>query len=263
MAQFPMGGFFNRPQQHNPHFGQFPQRPGHGMMGNMQRPGPGPGPMQQMPMGMPRFGPTNPGHPPQQHAPRGTFPPQMGTNMPQMGAPAQQMPPMHLLNPTNDPNVRFEPIPGGMMPPGANAEPMPQPTSPLVGAADIIIKLGNLTQGESNSIVFYENMASSARISEKDKELVAELLANKRRQIENVTGLYRNLTNSEWAAAKDMKVEGTRDFRADITYALLQESRLLREASQIYADLGDPMHQRTMNTVLYNKVADIAHLMAL
>ena len=260
MAQFPMGGFFNRPRQNYLHSGQFqqyPQMPGHqgqgqgqGMMGNMQR---------SMPI--PRFGPANPNHFPQQNVPRGTFPPanMPGSQMP----PQQQMPPLHLLNPTNDPNVRFEPIPGGMAPTGTNPGQMPQSAPTLVDAADIIIKLSNLTQGESNSIIFYENMAKASGITKKERELVTELLDNKQRQMENVTGLYRNLTNSEWVAAKDMRVEETRNFRADIAYALLQESRLLREASQIYTNLDDAAHQRVMNSVLYNKVADIAHLMAL
>jgi hypothetical protein len=266
MAQFPMGGFFNRPRQNFPHSGQFqqyPQMPGHrGMMGNMQRP-------MSLP---PDFRPGNPdpgnqNYFPQQNVPRGTFPlanmphPQM-TPMRQM-PPQQQMPPMHLLNPTNDPNVRFEPVPGRMIPPGANPEQMPPAGPTLVDAADIIIKLGSLAQGESNSIVFYENMAKTSGIAKRESELVTELLGNKGQQMEIVKELYRNLTNSEWAASKDMKVEETRNFRADISYALLQESRLLREASQIYANLNDGAHQKAMNSVLYNKVADIAHLLAL
>jgi len=264
MAQFPMGGYFNRPRQNFPHHGQFPQSPqmpGHGMMGNMHRP-------MQMPMQAPGFphANQNPYHP-QQNVPRGTSPQNFGrqqhpnTNMP------QQMPPMNMLNPTNDPNVRFEPIPNGMVPPGGappqNSLQAPQVSPALSSAAELIIMLSSLTQGESNSITFYENMARSSAVSGKDRELVEELLSNKRRQMESVSGLYRSLTNSEWASAKDIKVEETRNYRADIAYALLQESRLLREASQIYANLDDAAHQRTMNTMLHNKVADIAHLMSL
>jgi hypothetical protein len=262
MAQFPMGGFFNRPMQSSNHHGRQFQRFPQGQM-----------PMQG-------YGPTiqNP-HYPQQNVPRGTFPPNFGpsrtmqpyppANMPQMAPPMQQMPqmpPIHLLNPTNDPNVRFEPAPSGMVPPGANPEQAlqaPQPPSSLENSADIIIKLSNLTQGESNSITFYDNMAKVSGATAKERELVAELLGNKRQQMESVAGLYRNLTNSEWSAAKDIRVEEARNFRTDIAYALLQESRLLREASQIYASLNDAMHQRVMNSVVYNKIADIAHLMSI
>ena len=250
MAQFPMGGFFNRPQQNIP-YGRHPQQFGQ----------------------MPRFGPSSQGpYFPQQNVPRGTFqpnfsgpPPQRGMppQMPQM-PPQQNMPPMHMLNPTNDPNVRFEPVPGGMMPPNnMPQQPVPSLAPSLVDAGALIIKLSDLTQGESNSITFYENLSRARGIGEKDKELVAELLNNKRQQIQGIAGLYRDLTNSEWSAKKDMKVEETRSFRGDIAYALIQESRLLREASQIYADLNDKAHQKTMNMVIYSKIADIAHLMAL
>jgi len=258
MAQFPMGGFLNRLPQNNHHGGQFRQFP-------------------QGPMPMQSYGPTiqNPYYP-QQNVPRGTFPPNFGpsparqpyppANMPQISPPTQQlpqMPPMHLLNPTNDPHVRFEPIPSEMVPPGTNLEQAPQPPSSLENAADIIIKLSNLTQGESNSIIFYESMTRASGVTKKDRELVAELLSNKRKQMDSVAGLYRNLTNSEWSAAKDIRVEEARNFRADIAYALLQESRLLREASQIYAGLDNVMYQRVMNSVVHNKIADIAHLMSI
>ena len=274
MAQFPMGGFFNRQRQSSHHNGQFQQFP-----------------QRSMPMQMPGLGSANQAHRfPQQNVPRGTFPPNFNAsrgmpsyppanmqhppmpgqgNMPHQIPPGQNMPPMHLLNPTNDPNVRFEPMPGQGQMPSPSGIPTPPPlqapqVSPsLSNAAELIIMVSNLTQGESNSITFYENMARSSAIAEKDKRLVEELLSSKRQQIENVSSLYRNLTNSEWAAAKDIKVEGARNFRADIAYALLQESRLLREASQIYANLNDMVHQRVMSSILHNKVADIAHLMSL
>ena len=269
MAQYPMGGFFGRPRQNyqsNGQFQQFPQMPGHSM-NNMQRQ-------------MPSFRPVNQNYYPQQNrnVPRGTFPSNFGANHarmphlpanipPQIPQHNQGMPPMHLLNPTNDPNVRFEPIPNGTTPPGGMPaqSPMqaPQVPSAISNAAEIIIMVSNLTQGESNSITFYENMAKSPAITKRDKELVEELLNNKRKQMENLSGLYRGLTNSEWAAAKDMKIEETRNYRADIAYALLQESRLLREASQIYANLSDVAHQRVISSVLHSKVADIAHLMSL
>jgi len=169
---------------------------------------------------------------------------------------------MHLLNPNNDPNVRFEPAPGAGAP-AQNTLQAPQVSPSLNNAADIIIRLSTLTQGESNSIVFYESLARASGIADRERALVTELLENKRKQTESLTGLYRNLTNSEWTAAKDMRIEETRNFRADVSYALLQESRLLREASQIYASLDDMMHQRAMNTVLHNKIADIVHLMSL
>jgi len=187
-----------------------------------------------------------------QNVPRGTFPPvQQMPPMQQM----PQMPPMHMLNPNNDPNVRFEPAPGVIQ------APTVAPT--LVDAGAIIIKLSDLTQGESNSLTFYENMSKSQGITKKDRELVMELQSNKRSQMQIAAGLYKDLTNSEWATKKDIRIEETRSFRADLAFALLQESRLLREASQIYADINDATHQKTMSAIIYNKIADIAHLMSI
>ena len=264
MAQFPMGGFFNR-QRHNNHnhrqFGQFGQMPRHAMPpGNMRGPMPMPGFGQG-------FGPHN------QNVPRGTFPPNFNSppqhNMPQ--APMQQMPPMHLLNPTNDPNVRFEPIPSGLAPPGAAPNPspgqqgqsQPQLSAPAANnAGELATGLSDLIQGESNSIIFYEKLAKSSGISENNKQLVEELIGNKKRLVQNISKLYSGLFSGEWRA-REVKIEETRNFRADIAYSLLQESKLLREASQIYAKLEDPSHQGLMNAVLYSKVADIAHLMAI
>ncbi|MCL2573902.1 MAG: hypothetical protein FWE34_05040 [Defluviitaleaceae bacterium] len=246
MAQFPMGRFFGRPQHGNPHGGmQFPHMPNQGMQ-NMHRPSP-----MHMPM-PPQQNYFPPQHMPQ-NVPRGTFPPSFNNTPQQM--PQQNMPPMHLLNPNNDPNVRFEPVPGGTMPNAIPANGMPNPR-------DIIVKLSNLAQGESNSIIFYESMASAAGISEKEKGLVDELLSNKRKQLQSVTGLFKDLTKSEWGPS-EMKVAKAKNYRTDIAFALLQESRLLREISQIYVELEDTAHMRLISSVLHNKMADMAHLMAL
>ena len=297
MAQFPMGSFFNRNRQNIHHGGQFQQMPGYGM-GNM----PPNMPMQGInPMLAPRFGGQN--FHPQQGFPRGQFPQNFGSNfggsppmpspMPrgQMGQmrqmpvplqqpttpPRQQMPPMHLLNPTNDPSVRFEPIPEGMMPPSAQQPAAPSPSSihqmpPNIpntpatptesNAGGIVNKLSDYVQGESNSLIYYENLSKSPRISEEHRELVLELTNNKKQHVQHIAQLYKTLTKNDWVA-QDMKIADTRNFKADVAYALLQESRLLREASHIYQNLDSEAHQRIMNSMLHNKIADIAHLMAL
>ncbi|MCL2376656.1 MAG: hypothetical protein FWC76_04585 [Defluviitaleaceae bacterium] len=306
MAQFPMGGFFNRHRQNIHHGGQFQRMPGYSM-GSMQPNMPMQG---QNPMFGPRF--SNPNFHPQQNAPRAAFPPHFNPNfarssqhsphqgsmgqmrppyppanvpnamprghmgqmpMPQQaGPPAQQMPPMHLLNPTNDPSVRFEPMPAGMVPPGGTEAPkqappqMPQQaapnTSPDGNAGGIISRLSDYVQGESNSLVYYESLSKSPRISEDVRELVLELMNNKKQHVHNAAQMYRELAKSEWGA-KDMKIADAKSFKADIAYALLQESRLLREASGIALNLDNAAHQKIMNSMLHNKIADIAHLMAL
>ena len=296
MAQFPFGGFFNRNRQNVHHSGQFQHMPGYGM-GNMQ-------PNMPMHGFAPRFGPgmgpVNQNFHPQQNVPRGTFPQNFGPNfgsrpqnnpnqgganrgrppyapanmqaamprgqmpMPQANQPAQQMPPMHLLNPTNDPNVRFEPMADGMMPQGgAPRHGQAPPGNPAESNPNqIISRLSDYVQGESNSLVYYENLSKSPQISQEDKEVVLELMSNKKQHMQNAAKLFRDLTKSEWNAA-DMKIAGTKNFKADIAYALLQESRLLREASFIYQNLDNEAHQKAMGVLLYNKVADIAHLMSL
>jgi len=302
MAQFPMGGFLNG-QRQNMQGGRHFQQPFNYGMGNMHPSIPMQGPN---PMFGPKFGGQN--FHAQQNVPRGTFPsnftpnfrnqsqansfqsgmPQMRpphppANMPnamprvqapvpmpqQSTAPTQQMPPMHLLNPTNDPHVKFEPIPNGFVPPSNAAAPGPaHPTqAPSSPAADInpnsiANRLSDYAQGESNSLIYYENLSRSSQISEERKGFVQELIDNKKQHVHNMAQLYRELSKQEWVA-HDMKIAGATNFKSAISYALLQESRLLREASQIYLNMNNEAHQRIMNSVLYNKIADMAHLMAL
>ena len=224
----------NYPQQpNNPQFGNFGGW-GRQQQPNMPMPSQNMPPMMQPPQGAPRGNMQNP-----------------------------HMPPTHMPA-TNDPNVRFEPVPPELLPPGKQSigQPdlgAPSGQGPIGGLA---AQLSTLTQGESNSIAYYEKLVGVPGISERDKGLVLELVENKKRQIHSVTGLYRDMARADWTA-QDMQVETAANFRAGLSYALLQESRLLREASGIHANLTDGPQRRVMDTALHHKIADIAHLMAI
>ena len=191
--------------------------------------------------------------------PRPMQPPAMQSPARQPHAPhpsqsGQQMPPMHLLNPTGDPNVKFEPLPEGF----STSPAVPVAAGPV---ASPIQRLINLAQGENNSIIYYENLLRSRGVNDDSKELISELLNSKRQQLGNMVDLYRLAAKRDWAP-QEMQIEEVRDFRAGISYALLQESRLLREITQIQAGLSDDLQKRTIDSLLHNKIADIAHLMA-
>jgi len=204
-------------------------------------------------------------------------------NQPNMGnvQNTPQMPPMQLLNPTNDPHVRFEPIGDNMQgaaqtmpvaPPGnapsnigqanQNAQPFQTSMGQAAMGDAITQRLANLLQGEGNSIVFYGNLVKARGTQAREKQLINELIETKRRQLRYTTEMYKGLANSEWGGT-EMMTQQIGDLREGISYALLQESRLLREASQIYADMGTSAAQGGMLTVLHSKIADIAHLMAI
>lgn len=211
-----------------------------------------------------------------QNVPRGTFPqnmpnmpnypPQM-QQMPQMPQ-MQQMPPTNLLNPKNDPHVRFEAVPEGL---AANLStgqsdapqvgPMPKKEQGKVNEASIT-GFSNFVQGESNSVIFYENLAKSRGVSERNRRWIHELMENKKRQIRYASVLYKSLADEDWTA-RDMDAERVADFRGGVSYALIQESRMLREVLRVYDDLHDGPYQKGMATVLNSKIADIAHLIAL
>jgi len=277
---FRNNSFMNRGQNvprgtFSPNQGAFPQNPqnmpsmpnmhgSHNMQGNMQAPYP--------PQNMGR-------HMPQPQRPMHQMPPQhMAPQMPQQG---QQMPPMSALNPQNDPHVRFEPVPANMQPATQGTAPTPPPPQisrphelqappaqqPAPANVQIPeglqIKLSDFMQGESNGMRFYEGLTKLTGISERERQLVAELLESKKKQMQKASLLHLNLAKSEWAA-KDMTTESASNFRGGISYALLQESRLLREASGIYESLveASPLKGAAL-AVVHGKIADIAHLMSL
>jgi len=176
--------------------------------------------------------------------------------------PPQQHPPpqMPQQQPYHDPSVRFEPMPGGTLPPhlggGANAAPpaqqppMPTPTP----------ELGNFLQGESNSLLFYENLAKAANAGEAEKEQALSLLESKKQNLHKLQNFHKQVAGDWTAEQGQAPAPEIADFRQGLKFALSQESKLLRAAANIHAGLKDPGQQHFMASVLYGKVADIAEL---
>jgi len=271
---------FNRPNQFN-NFNQ-----GHHMQQNVPRgtffPGQGAFP-QNMPgqHGMQNMRNTQAAHPGQmmvppiqqnrqQMMPMPQRPPQMP--MPQAPSQGMQMPPQHILNPKNDPNVRFEPVPEHLQPSSAppqvsrphnlqtNLQAPPQHQTPPNISEDLLAKFSGYIQGESNSMSFYDKLAKAHGISENEERNIQDFLNIKRQHFTKTSALYQSFSKGDWSS-RDTQVMAMPDFKSGISYALRQESQLLREISEVYENFGDKDNAALLS-IVHNKIADIAYLMA-
>ncbi|MCL2234934.1 MAG: hypothetical protein FWB98_00645 [Defluviitaleaceae bacterium] len=145
--------------------------------------------------------------------------------------------------PYSDPSVRFEPIPQGLLPPGM-AAPAPAPPQPSQAPPQTNTdNLKTFIQGEVNSLAFYQKLSE---VSEAHKGRILELIDHKKKANPDLVQLQ---------ATEETKVDDVTDFASGISFALLQESRQLREL----AGHG----QEKTGTAIANKIADIAHLMSI
>jgi len=103
--------------------------------------------------------------------------------------------------------------------------------------------LKTFIQGEINSLAFYQKLSEA---SETNREQILELIDHKKRANPNLAQLQ---------AAEETKVDDVTDFASGLSYALMQESRQLRE-------LAGAGQQKT-GSAIANKIADIAHLMSI
>ena len=143
--------------------------------------------------------------------------------------------------PYSDPSVRFEPIPQGLLPPGTPTPPPPPPTQALPQTNTEDLK--TFIQGEVNSLAFYQKLSEA---SETHREQILELIDHKKRANPDLVQLQ---------TAEETKVDDVADFARGLSYALMQESRQLREL----AGAG----QEKTGSAVANKIADIAHLMSI
>ncbi|MCL2350421.1 MAG: hypothetical protein FWC67_02965 [Defluviitaleaceae bacterium] len=196
--------------------------------------------------------------------------------MPQMGQmPQQQMPPhMHQRPPMqqqrqqqapyHDPSVRFEPIPDGMLPgqPQIPPQPAPQQQHPQTPQPQhhlaVAEKFKEFVQGEANGLIFYESLAKAEEF-EGQMESFVGIRAEGARQL---TSIYKQATMADFAP-EQAKTPDVDNFRAGLSFALMQESKQLRELSAIQSNIKDERLAKQVSTVLHNKIADIAHLMSL
>ncbi|MCL2753334.1 MAG: hypothetical protein FWE44_04205 [Defluviitaleaceae bacterium] len=180
-------------------------------------------------------------------------------SMPQM--PMNQMPHPHQM-----PSMPQQPHQGAAMlnqhqPPMPNMPqgfqmPQPQQQSPEY---EIYEKIKQFAQGEANALLFYEALASNAGAQ---KEHLLELVEQKRIVNRDASNFYKIALGATWNP-EEVKIEGIQNFNSGLKFALSQEARLLREALQIYTNIKDEAHKKTMNFILFNKVADIAVLSTL
>jgi hypothetical protein len=247
MSLFRPRGFFNRegyPQfPQYPHYPQYPQYPQHFPQQHPYNPY-----FQNMQRHMP-YGPQNMPHMPQ-HSRR-----QMMHGAPQ-GLPQGGQAPYH------DPSVRFEPMPDGSMPPGIQAQPqMAQPSPAEIQAPSAEVQtpplpqsapqgeLQNFLQGEANGLRFYENLAAMSGVSEAQKSQISAFLEYRKQNGQQFTNILAG-----WAP-ETPEIAQIRSFRDGIAFALMQESQQLRKISSIQRDIPQAL--------IYNKIADIAQLMAI
>lgn len=177
----------------------------------------------------------------------------------------QQMPQTPQVPLAHVPGVRFEPVPEQFareMQQGAAVDNTAQASQVSTKVQEESKqKLASLSQGESNSLVYYRSMFDLPGVDEGKREIIAELRENKQKNIEWLSKMYVEVAK-EMPAIKEMKVEGVESLKSAVTYALVQESRLLREATSVMEGIGMEF-QAPMQAIIGRKIADIAQLMAL
>lgn len=179
---------------------------------------------------------------------RGPAPAPVLPQRPQSLPPSLPPHPPQPKQPYHDPSVRFEPMPG-------NA---PHSLPAAMGSPS---ELKAYLQGENNSIAFYESLAKAGNANDFQKEQASAILQSKRKSVQGLQNFHKQVAGN-WAPEHN-ETAPVDDFKTAVTFALEQETRLLREATAIYAGLKDPAGQHFMNSLLYNKVADITLLMML
>jgi hypothetical protein len=109
--------------------------------------------------------------------------------------------------------------------------------------------LQSFLQGEANGLRFYENLATMPGASEAQKSHISAFLELKKQNGQQLTNILAG-----WAP-ETPEIAQIRSFTDGIAFALMQESQQLRKISAIQKDI--PL------TLIYNKIADIAQLMAI
>jgi hypothetical protein len=108
--------------------------------------------------------------------------------------------------------------------------------------------LKNFLQGEFNGLQFYEGLATAPGANEAQRAQIQALLEHRKQSGQQLGNLAANWMPN---APKLAEIE---DFRAGLSFALLQESEQLRKALALDAALP--------SAILHSKTADIACLIA-
>ena len=176
------------------------------------------------------------------------------------------MPPMSLLNPNNDPHVRFEPLPrqgaaehpaGMPIPSGGMPQAVPaQAHTPVPG--DAMGMLANLAQGANNAAKFYAKLAEVEGISEETTDVIGHLTESNKTVVAKIGGLF----GGEWSGIEP-SIGEIKNPRTALKYAAVQEVELLREALRIYDILEDAGQLKVMNGIIMGIVADVISIIGI
>ena len=223
--------------------------------GQMQRP-----PMQQMPQQM---------QPPIQPQMQPQYMPQ-----PQMAPPGQT--PMQGMPVALPDGVRMEPLDEKTLkelqsrviaapssstenPSPAQAEVSQSPRSnKSVFQMDVMEALGQFIQNERNGEIFYRNLADMA-IYDEHRSFIEEISSDNKKRRSSLDELYTKHKGSGYSIAES-EINTTVDFKNGIALAIKEESRALRQLSQLYEKIKDPDAARVINSILYRKTGDISML---
>ena len=225
--------------------------------GQMQRP-----PMQQMPQQM---------QPPIQPQMQPQYMPQ-----PQMAPPGQT--PMQGMPVALPDGVRMEPLDEKTLKelqsrvisaPSSNTEnPSPAQaeasqsqssrSNKSVFQMDVMEALGQFIQNERNGEIFYRNLADMA-IYDEHRSFIEEISSDNKKRRSSLDELYTKHKGSGYSIAES-EINTTVDFKNGIALAIKEESRALRQLSQLYEKIKDPDAARVINSILYRKTGDISML---
>jgi len=274
--------------------GQMGQR-GMNMMPNMQRQM---NPMGQMPQmnQMPQQGMNMMPNMQGQMNPMGQMPqmnqmPQQGMNMmPNMQGqmnqanPMGQMPqpnmnPIPQVNHSSQPTptqsidgVTFEPynptahqpqaaIPNITPPTTRNDENPSSATQPQFIENESARILSNFIQGEKNAQSFYSELAELAG-SKQAQRVIAQILDNTDRRRKFFGALYNRISGGAYSE-KDLPVIKSHNFSHGVRMAIEIETGTIREMADLYEKFDNGASQRTFNSLIQKKMADVISLQML
>jgi len=123
---------------------------------------------------------------------------------------------------------------------------------------DVMEALGQFIQNERNGEIFYRNLADMA-IYDEHRSFIEEISSDNKKRRSSLDELYTKHKGSGYSIAES-EINTTVDFKNGIALAIKEESRALRQLSQLYEKIKDPDAARVINSILYRKTGDISML---
>ena len=123
---------------------------------------------------------------------------------------------------------------------------------------DVMEALGQFIQNERNGEIFYRNLADMA-IYDEHRSFIEEISSDNKKRRSSLDELYAKHKGSGYSIAES-EINTTVDFKNGIALAIKEESRALRQLSQLYEKIKDPDAARVINSILYRKTGDLSML---